>query len=104
MRLCNGGNSTREIGRPDENVSKYLAELRKLAQDCNFGDSLMMMLRDRLVCGINDDRIQRRLLWEDRLTFERALNLHKPWKWLTGILWTCMACKNIASGTEPRVR
>ncbi|KAL3969421.1 ER membrane protein complex subunit 3 [Sarotherodon galilaeus] len=59
--------------RPEESVGDYVAELRKLAQDCNFGDSLTVMLRDRLVCGISDDRIQRRLLAEDSLTFEKAL-------------------------------
>ncbi len=31
------------------------------------------MLRDRLLCGVNDDSIQRRLLAEDGLTFETAL-------------------------------
>ncbi|CAI5670817.1 unnamed protein product [Oreochromis niloticus] len=59
--------------RPEESVGDYVAERRKLAQDCNFGDSLTVMLRDRLVCGISDDRIQRRLLAEDSLTFEKAL-------------------------------
>ncbi|XP_025999364.1 uncharacterized protein K02A2.6-like [Astatotilapia calliptera] len=59
--------------RPEESVGDYVAELRKLAQDCNFGDSLTVMLRDRLVCGISDDRIQGRLLAEDSLTFEKAL-------------------------------
>uniref|UniRef100_A0AAQ4NRX0 Gypsy retrotransposon integrase-like protein 1 n=1 Tax=Gasterosteus aculeatus aculeatus TaxID=481459 RepID=A0AAQ4NRX0_GASAC len=33
------------------------------------------MLRDRLVCGINDDRIQRRLLSETDLTFEKAFKI-----------------------------
>lgn len=32
------------------------------------------MLRDRLVCGINEDRIQRRLLLETNLTVESALS------------------------------
>ncbi len=50
-----------------------MAELWKLAQDCNFGDSLTVMLRDILVCRINDDSIQRKLLLEDGLTFETAL-------------------------------
>ena len=31
------------------------------------------MLCDRLVCGINDDAIQRRLLSEQNLTFDKAL-------------------------------
>ena len=33
------------------------------------------MLRDRLVCGIADQRIQRRLLTEPDLTFAKALEL-----------------------------
>ncbi|KAI7796507.1 hypothetical protein IRJ41_023564, partial [Triplophysa rosa] len=48
---------------------------RKLAHDCNYGERLTEMLRDRLVCGINEDRIQRRLLVETDLTFEKALKI-----------------------------
>ncbi|XP_062864462.1 uncharacterized protein K02A2.6-like [Trichomycterus rosablanca] len=55
-----------------ETVTEFVAELRRLAQDCNYGETLEQMLRDRLVCGINDDRIQRRLLSETNLTFEKA--------------------------------
>ena len=33
------------------------------------------MLRDRLVCGINDDPIQRRLFAKRELTFEKALEI-----------------------------
>ena len=33
------------------------------------------MIRDRLVCGVNDERIQRRLLAESRLAFKKALQL-----------------------------
>ena len=33
------------------------------------------MLRDRLVCGINIDTVQKRLLAESRLTFEDALKI-----------------------------
>ena len=41
----------------------YVAEVRSLAEFCNFGQTLLeAMLRDRIVCGINDDAIQRRLL------------------------------------------
>ncbi len=61
--------------KPTESVAEYVAELRKLAQDCNYGETLPRMLRDRLVCGINDDHIQRRLLSETSLTFESALSL-----------------------------
>jgi hypothetical protein len=35
------------------------------------------MLRDRLVCGINQPSMQRRLLAEVALTFKKALEIHK---------------------------
>ncbi|XP_043916150.1 LOW QUALITY PROTEIN: uncharacterized protein K02A2.6-like [Protopterus annectens] len=59
----------------NETVTEYVAVLRELAQHCNYGDRLTEMLRDRLVCGIADDRIQRRLLAEPELSFEKALKL-----------------------------
>lgn len=58
-----------------ETVTEYVAVLRELAQHCNYGDKLKEMLHDRLVCGIADDRIQRRLLAEPELTFDRALKV-----------------------------
>lgn len=62
--------STRE---PEQLISDYLAQLRKLAEPCEFGNSLEEMLRDRLVIGINNDRIQRRLLSESELNLQRAV-------------------------------
>ncbi|XP_061156017.1 uncharacterized protein K02A2.6-like [Syngnathus typhle] len=61
--------------KPNESVMEYVAELRRLAQDCNYGNTLEQKLRDRIVCGINDDRIQRRLLAEADLTCEKALSI-----------------------------
>ena len=47
-----------------ESVATFVAELRRLAEHCQFGQTLDDMLRDRLVCGIADGRVQRRLLAE----------------------------------------
>ena len=58
-----------------ESVATYVAELRQLTEHCNFGGVLEDMLRDRLVCGINDDRIQRRLLSETTLNFKKAYEM-----------------------------
>ena len=52
-----------------------MAVLRKAAEYCNFGESLSEMLRDRLVCGITDTTVQKRLLAEKELTLERAVSL-----------------------------
>ena len=54
-----------------------MAGLRALGQTCGFGATLEDMIRDRLVCGVNDDKIQRRLLavTETKLDFKKALEL-----------------------------
>ena len=63
------------IRRPGETVATYLSELRALSVSCNFGPVLDDMLRDRLVCGINDDQMQERLLSEPKLTLEKATKI-----------------------------
>ena len=50
--------------KPGKNISSYIAELRALAEHCNFRGTLDVMICDRLVCGVNDDSIQKRLLTE----------------------------------------
>ena len=58
-----------------ETVAQFVAELKKLSEYCEFGDSLDNMLRDRLVCGLRDVKVQRRLLAEGKLTFAKAFEL-----------------------------
>ncbi|XP_065892760.1 uncharacterized protein [Dysidea avara] len=58
-----------------ESILTYVAELRHLSEHCNFGTSLNEMQRDRIVCGIEDPKIQRRLLAEPELTFDKAFGL-----------------------------
>ena len=41
-----------------ETVAAFVAELKKLSDDCNFGENLQEMLRDRLVCGIREASLQ----------------------------------------------
>lgn len=70
----------------------FLAELRNISIDCEFRASLDEMQRDRLLCGTNNERIQKRLLGESKLSLKKAtdivlaiemaekdiLDLHKP--------------------------
>ena len=58
-----------------ETVAEYVAALRKLAEHCNFGDTLDKMLRDRLVCGIANAAVQKCLLTEPELTFTKAVTI-----------------------------
>ena len=54
--------------QPGETIAMFLAELRHLTEHWEFGITIDEMLRDRLVCGVRDTRIQRRLLAEPKLT------------------------------------
>ena len=53
----------------------YVAELKKLATHCNFGVNLNEALRDKLVCGLQNIQIQRRLLSEAKLKYSKALEI-----------------------------
>lgn len=48
----------------------YVAELRKLSIHCNFGETLNDTIRDRFVCGIKNESVQKRLLAESALTLD----------------------------------
>ncbi|KAL1487114.1 hypothetical protein MTO96_046660 [Rhipicephalus appendiculatus] len=55
-----------------ESVRDFIAELRRLAESCNFGSTMDRMLRDRIVCGIRDDDARRSLLTRRKLTLKEA--------------------------------
>ena len=56
-----------------ESVMGYAASLQKLAEHCAFGATLSETLRDRFVCGMRDEGVQKRLLTKTDLTFAKAL-------------------------------
>ena len=58
-----------------ESILSYVAELRKLATHCNFGGNLNEALRDRLVCGLRNMQIQKRLLSEAKLKYSKAVEI-----------------------------
>ncbi len=64
--------------KANESVAEFIAELRKLARDCEFGDSLNVTLRDRLVGGLKSSSIQKKLLtMKAPLTFAEACSTAK---------------------------
>ena len=63
------------VRRAGESVATFLANLRAVSEHCNYGDTLELMIRDRLVCGVNDKAIQKRLLAESKLTYKRAVEI-----------------------------
>ena len=63
------------VQRQGETVAAFMAALRQLTEHCELGTTLNDMLRDRLVCGIANTTIQRRLLAESKPKLKTALDL-----------------------------
>ena len=61
--------------KQSESIAEYVAELRKAAALCEFGEFLNDALRDRFVCGLLSEGIQKRLLTEEKLTFAKAIEI-----------------------------
>ena len=55
--------------RTDESIIAYL---RRPSISCDFGEFLEQALRDRFVCGVRSEAIQKKLLTEANLTMKRA--------------------------------
>lgn len=58
-----------------ESIAEYMAELRRLAEHCEFGAGLLDALRDRLVCGLDNESTQKRLLTKRDLTLDMAYDI-----------------------------
>lgn len=58
--------------KTDESIADYIADLRRLSIKCEFGEFLDQALRDRFVCGVRTESIQKKLLTEADLTMKRA--------------------------------
>ncbi len=54
--------------KPGETIEAYVSTLRNKAKTCNFGALTDELIRDRLVCGIDNDSVRRVLLRESDLT------------------------------------
>lgn len=59
--------------RESEPASDYIADVRKISSKCNFMD-LERMLRDKLVCGMSDTRLQYELLKKDDLSYQYVVD------------------------------
>ena len=56
-----------------QSFDKYLTEMRKLSNDCEFGNLHDSILTDMLIIGLNSKRIQERLLREENITLEKVI-------------------------------
>ena len=61
-----------------EPIDSYVAELRALAQSCNFCTCLQdSLIRDCIVLGIRDGKTRKRLLLQNKLTLTKCIDIVK---------------------------
>ena len=78
---------------PGQSVSMYVAELKKLAEFCNFGDMLKLMLRNCLVCRIGNKWCEPHLV---------SINILSVWFVFTcnGTVFTCNEFEELVKKNE----
>ena len=63
----------RRTQQAEESTAEFEAALRKLSLHCEFETHLEEALRDRFVCGLKNEAVQKRLLGEADHTLVRAV-------------------------------
>ena len=49
--------------------------LRALAETCGLGALKDQLIRDRIECGVHDNAVRRKLLWESKLALEKCVDI-----------------------------
>jgi hypothetical protein len=62
------------VQEEDESFDSFYSEIRKLVKSCNFKELEDRMLRDRIVMGVRDKKMQQKLLETSDLTLDRAVD------------------------------
>lgn len=53
----------------------FVTELRQLSEECEFGELKDSLIRDLIICGLNDSRLKERMLREPDLDLKKAIKL-----------------------------
>ena len=61
--------------KEDESISEYVTLWRKMSEHCNFEEKVNEHIRDHLVVGVKDEKIQEWLLGERTLPLEKAIEI-----------------------------
>ena len=60
---------------PNELFQSYVTDLKIKATTCEYGDLRDELIRDRIVCGINNATVRKTLLKDEKLTLEIAVKV-----------------------------
>ena len=68
--LCNKCNQ-----QPGESFNDYLTTLKEMIRICEYGAMADELLKDRLICGIKEDMVQKMLLQKQNLTLAMRIDM-----------------------------
>ena len=66
--------NTRTQGK-SEAIDQFVTDLRNMSKNCAFGAIADELIRDRIVCGTNSERVKERLLRDNELTLPKAITV-----------------------------
>ena len=61
--------------QPNETIDEFFTALKKISKNCKFGDLEDELLKDRIVVGVRSQSLKERMLREQDLKLEKALNI-----------------------------
>jgi hypothetical protein len=73
--VINSYNLNKRNQEDGESFDAYYTAIKKMVENCNFGDQKDRMIRDKIVIGVQDRRTQQKLLEVKDLTLEKAVDI-----------------------------
>ena len=69
------------VQKPGESLKSFMLRIQEQATKCNFGDkdTLQTQMRDRIVAGIREPDLKKKLLQDKKLTFKSAKCMLDDW-------------------------
>ena len=58
-----------------ESLDSYLSRLRKLSKTCEYADLTDGLIKDRIVVGIRENSVRKRLLQDEKLTLDKCVDM-----------------------------
>ena len=68
-------NFNRRVQEPNESLEAYVVALRALAKSCNYGQLTDDFIRDRIVVGVRENSLRKKLLLTRDLTLKHCIDI-----------------------------
>lgn len=62
---------------PDETIETFITDLKTLAANCNYGEIVDSLVRDRILCGFIGSQLRERLLRTPKLALDKCRDISR---------------------------